>query len=130
MSWWIFLACGWVLAACWLAAGFVPILFYRKKIIEPCTRTLTDPKHWPLISVVVAARDESRLLEKSLRSIAAMDYPSFEVIAVNDRSADGTGEIMDRLAKGASRVRAIHISELPEGWLGKCHALHQGVQQT
>jgi glycosyltransferase involved in cell wall biosynthesis len=130
MNWWIFLAAGWFLATCWLVAGFVPILFYRKKIIEPCTLRLPDPKHWPLVSVVVAARDESRLIEKSLGSLAALDYPSFEVIAVNDRSADGTGEIMDRLAKGESRIRAIHISELPKGWLGKCYALHQGAQQA
>ena len=130
MNWWIFFAGGWILTICWLVAGFAPILFYRKKIIEPCTRTLPDPKHWPMISVVVAARDESRLLEKSLRSLTAMDYPSFEVIAVNDRSADATGEIMDRLAKGASRIRAIHISELPKGWLGKCHALHCGAQRA
>jgi glycosyltransferase involved in cell wall biosynthesis len=130
MNWWIFLAGGWVLAVCWLVSGFVPILLYRKKIIEPCTRRLPDPNRWPPVSVVVAARDESRLLEKSLRSLAAMDYPSFEVIAVNDRSTDGTGEIMDRLAKGESRIRAIHIAELPKDWLGKCHALHRGSQRA
>jgi len=129
MSWRIFFAAGWILAACWLVAGFVPILLYRKKIIEPCTRTLPNPKHWPLVSIIVAARDESRLIEKSLRSLTAMDYPSFEVIAVNDRSTDGTGEIMNRLAKDESRIRAIHLSCLPKAWLGKCHALHQGAQR-
>ena len=124
------LTIGWIIAACWLIAGFLPILCYRKKHFESCTRTLPDPKPWPAVSVVVAARDESRLVEKSLRSIAAMDYPSFEIIAVNDRSADGTGEIMDRLAKGESRIRTLHISDLPKGWLGKCHALHQGAQRA
>jgi glycosyltransferase involved in cell wall biosynthesis len=130
MTWWVFLAAGWFFAACWLVAGFLPIFFFRNKRFEPCTAVLADSERWPLVSVVVAARDESRLVEKSLRSLAAMDYPSFEVIAVNDRSADGTGEIMDRLAKDESRIRTIHISELPKGWLGKCHALHQGSQRA
>jgi cellulose synthase/poly-beta-1,6-N-acetylglucosamine synthase-like glycosyltransferase len=130
MNWWIFLAGGWGLAACWLVVGFAPILLYRKKNIEPCTRTLPDPKQWPVVSIVVAARDESRLLEKSLHSIAAMEYPSFEVITINDRSADGTGQIMERLAQEESRFRVIHISELPGNWLGKCHALHRGSQRA
>ena len=130
MSWWIFLAAGWVLAACWLVSGFLPVFFFRKKELEGCTRTLADPEHWPLVTVIVAARDESRLIENSLRSLAAMDYPDFEVIAVNDRSTDGTGRIMDRLAAVASRVRTLHIQELPSGWLGKCHALHQGSQRA
>jgi len=130
MSGWALLAAGWILAACWAIGGFVPVFLYRRKMIEGCTRGLSDLEQWPMVSVVVAARDESRQIEKSLRSLAGMDYPSFEVIAVDDRSEDGTGEIMDRLAANEPRIHALHISELPSGWLGKCHALHQGSKQT
>ena len=130
MSWWIFLAGGWILAVCWLVSGFLPVYFFRKKRVDDCTRALAEPERWPLVSVVVAARDESRLIEKSLRSLVAMDYPAFEVIAVNDRSVDGTGDIMDRLAAVAARIRTLHILELPAGWLGKCHALHQGSKRA
>ena len=130
MSWWIFLAAGWALAVCWLVAGFLPIYFYRKKRFDSCTAALTDPERWPLVSVVVAARNEASLIEKSLRSLAAMDYPNFEVVAVNDRSVDGTGDIIDRVAAGGSRIRALHIKELPAGWLGKCHALHCGSRHA
>ncbi len=79
------------------------------------------------LSVVVAARNEEQHLEKALRSLAAQEHPDCEIIVVNDRSTDRTGEILDRLAaENPERIKPLHITELPEGWLGKCNALHQG----
>ena len=49
---------------------------------------------------------------------------------IDDRSDDGTGEIVDRIADSDARVRPVHVVELPEGWLGKVHALDQGVQRA
>ena len=82
------------------------------------------------VSVIVAARDESRRIETCLRSLLNSDHPSLEVVAVNDRSTDQTGAIMDRLAADDRRLRVIHIDQLPEGWLGKTNALHQGACRT
>ena len=53
---------------------------------------------------------------------------AIEVIAVDDRSSDRTGEILARLAAEDARVRVTRIETLPEGWLGKCHACHTGAR--
>src|ERR1041385_1657295 len=84
----------------------------------------------PTVSVIVAARNEVRNIEQGLQSTLAQDYPNLEFIAVDDRSADGTGDILDRLAKKELRLHAVHITELPSGWLGKTHAQYVGAEQA
>jgi glycosyltransferase involved in cell wall biosynthesis len=81
----------------------------------------------PRISVIVPALNEQEKLEAALRSLLVLDYPDYEVIAINDRSSDRTGEIMDRLAKeNLSKLKVVHITALPERWLGKPNALQRG----
>jgi hypothetical protein len=82
----------------------------------------------PPLSVIVSALDEAATVEPALRSLLAVDYPRLEVIAIDDRSTDGTGAILDRLAREDGRLRVIHVRELPPGWLGKVHALHVGAK--
>jgi len=70
----------------------------------------------PRISVIVPALNEQEKLEPALRSLLALDYPNYEVIAVDDRSTDCTGEIMDRLAREfPAKLRVVHVKELPTG---------------
>lgn len=87
-----------------------------------------EPARWPTVSLIVPARDEEGEVEAALRARLADGYPALEVIAVNDRSTDRTGAILDRVAAEDPRVRVIHIDALPAGWLGKLYAMHQGVQ--
>ena len=84
----------------------------------------------PRVSIVVAARDEARSIETAARAMLAQDYPDLEVVVVDDRSSDGTGAILDRLANDHPRLRVIHVTELPPGWLGKNHALEVGAEQA
>src|ERR1700736_3474436 len=78
------------------------------------------------VSIIVPARNEEESIEQALTQLLVLDYDNYEIIAVNDRSTDRTGEIMENLAAGSSargQLRVIHHHELPKGWLGKTHAM-------
>ncbi|MGI9050087.1 MAG: glycosyltransferase [Rubrobacteraceae bacterium] len=83
------------------------------------------------MSVVVAARDEERAIGEGVDSLLEQDYPGrLDVIAVDDCSTDRTGEILAALAGRRPELRVIHVKDLPEGWLGKNHALHVGASAS
>jgi chlorobactene glucosyltransferase len=86
------------------------------------------PPHPPLVSIIIPARNEADNIEECVKSILAQDYPNFEIIVVDDRSEDGTGEIVKRVSATDSRLQAIAGKELPPDWMGKAHAIHQGYQ--
>ena len=73
------------------------------------------------VSIIVPARNEEEDIELSLTRLLELDYDNYEVIAVNDRSTDRTGEIMERVAENpvltSRRLRVIHHRELRrDGW--------------
>ena len=82
----------------------------------------------PRISLIFAARDEEEKLPAALATLMEIDYPNLEVIAVDDRSKDATGRILDEFAAAHPRLRAVHVNQLPPGWLGKPHALQNGYE--
>jgi glycosyltransferase involved in cell wall biosynthesis len=78
-------------------------------------------------SVVIAARDEELRIGDTVRHLLAQRDVRIEVIVVDDRSTDQTGEILKQLTQHDPRVRTQCVQELPDGWLGKCHACHLGA---
>jgi cellulose synthase/poly-beta-1,6-N-acetylglucosamine synthase-like glycosyltransferase len=88
------------------------------------------PAVWPRLSVLIPACNEAANLESAVATLLQQDYPDLEIILVDDRSTDGTGEIIERLARENPRIRAVHVETLPRGWLGKVHALHRGVERA
>jgi glycosyltransferase involved in cell wall biosynthesis len=84
----------------------------------------------PRISLVFAARDEDEKLPAALATLAAIDYPHLEIVAVDDRSQDATGRILDDFARTHDRFRAVHVTALPAGWLGKPHALQTAYESA
>ncbi len=98
--------------------------------IEDVQENTSLQSRGPLLSVIVAAKDEEKHIEASLLSQFQQTYANIEWIVVNDRSTDQTGSIIDRMAKTEPRMRCIHIEHLSEGWLGKNHALYEGFLQS
>lgn len=91
---------------------------------------LPAPEPWPRLSIVIPACNEAATLEAAISTLLSQDHPDLEVVIVDDRSTDGTGAIADRIAAADPRVQAVHVDELPDGWLGKVHALHVGARHT
>jgi glycosyltransferase involved in cell wall biosynthesis len=83
------------------------------------------------VAIVVPARDEEAAVEQALRRLVSLDYENYQIIAVDDRSTDRTGEIMDTVAgTSEGKVDVVHIRDLPPGWLGKTHAMWTAARQT
>jgi glycosyltransferase involved in cell wall biosynthesis len=84
----------------------------------------------PRVSILFSARDEEEKLPAALATLMGIDYPDLEVIAVDDRSQDKTGQILDKFAKTHPRLRVVHVESLPEGWLGKPHGLQKAYEAS
>ena len=89
-----------------------------------------DGSRCPRISVLFAARNEAEKLPAALATMLALDYPSYEVIAVDDRSQDGTGAILQSASGRDGRLVTLRVDRLPRGWLGKPHALQQAYEHA
>ncbi len=85
---------------------------------------------WPRVSILVPARDEEAEIEQALRSVLALDYPDREIVVIDDRSTDGTGPILARLSAEHPELKVVTVEKLPEGWIGKNHALHVGAESS
>ncbi len=122
-----------VAAACWLGICGGALFHLRWARRLPSFAALIAESDASMVervrcSVVIAARDEVERIEATVRHLLAQTGVEMEVIVVDDRSTDGTGEILRRLAAEDSRVRTERVEVLPDGWLGKCHACHRGAE--
>lgn len=81
----------------------------------------------PFVSIIVPARNEEGKIARCLESLLAQDYPNFEIVAIDDRSTDATGEIIGALAARDSRIKFVKGKDAPSGWIGKCNALAHAV---
>jgi glycosyltransferase involved in cell wall biosynthesis len=136
----IFVVLSWILALAWLWHGLAALR--GMATLPDLSRVDLDSMpplstgDGPDITVVVPARNEEKSIEATLRSLLACTGLRLEIVAVNDRSTDRTGERMEQVAAeaeaggGAHRLRVMHIRELPAGWLGKPHAMALGAQQA
>lgn len=123
------LALGLVVAAGWLVAALI-LATGNRRLRRLAELTDPAPARWPRVAVIFAARNEVRAVEAAVTTMLALDYPDWELIAVNDRSDDGTGAVLDALAAREPRLKVVHVTALPAGWLGKTHALHLGAAQA
>lgn len=90
-----------------------------------------EPQRWPSVVAVVPARNEVDVIERSIGSLLAQDYPgAFRVILVDDQSGDGTAERARGLPTSAERLTVMTGTPLPHGWTGKLWAVSQGVARA
>ena len=126
-----------------LAGAFVDFAIGYRRLRH--LKDVTPVRTGPSLSIIVAARNEARGIEAAARSLVRLDYPALEIVIVNDRSTDGTGAILKRLAleHETAKVRLksdtttltttftiVDIAELPDGWLGKNYALSVGAARA
>ncbi|MFW6154212.1 MAG: glycosyltransferase [Planctomycetota bacterium] len=103
------------------------VIRIRRSIRRLSEEVCPEPPVWPSLSVVVPACNEGDKIAGAASSLLARAYPDLQLVFVNDRSTDDTAAIIDRLAAGDARVTAVHVDALPDGWLGKVHALQRGL---
>ncbi len=123
LAWWV--AALFSLSA-WTGLTFLFHRYFRSELALESIPPATDGS-LPALAVIVPALNEEETIDPAMRSLLASDYPELTVIAVDDRSTDGTGRTLDELATAADRLTVIHVTELPPGWLGKNHALWTGA---
>src|SRR5271156_7033457 len=104
-----------LIAAFWILQG-LRVAYGATKIPRIRNFAAAQDSECPSISLIFAARDEEEKLPAALATLATLDYPHLEIIAVDDRSLDATGRMVDGFAAAHQRFRAVHIRELPSNW--------------
>ncbi len=122
----VYLAIGlglWILLAVGMASSRS-----RMNLLNKSAEQIPQPP--PNVTIIVPAKDEGERIRQCLSSVLAQDYPQFDVLAVDDRSGDDTGRIMDEMAAADPRMKVLHIDELPVGWTGKNNALFRAASRA
>ena len=110
-------------AAVWLVLLLGHGWFWRTDVRLP---DAAPPQRWPSVAAVVPARDEADVVPVTLPTLCAQDVPNIRIILVDDRSGDGTAEVVREL--GGDRVQLVPGAGPPPGWAGKVWAMQQGVE--
>ncbi|MGC1784024.1 MAG: glycosyltransferase family 2 protein [Acidobacteriaceae bacterium] len=129
-----FAAFAWLIAAAWLWRVLPALrMLPRVSNLLDVQYAAIEMTAWPSVAVIVPAKDEAAAIKTSLESVLAGDYPALQIVAVDDRSMDATGALMDEVAvrdDAHGRLRVLHVKDLPEGWLGKPHAMALAASES
>jgi len=121
----------WAVPAVYLT--FFVVLVYRYHRRLPHLSAYPPRATGLLVSVIIPARDEASNIAACVRSVLATNYQPIEVIVVDDRSRDGTGRIVEGIARepaSANRLTLVRGEELPVRCFGKPWALMQGYRRA
>jgi glycosyltransferase involved in cell wall biosynthesis len=83
-----------------------------------------------LLSIVIPAHNEARVIEESVRCLRRQTRRNFEAIYVLDRCTDRTRELLEGAAEGDPRIRVIENHDCPPDWAGKCNACRVGASHA
>src|SRR5271166_6640181 len=113
----VLLILDWIIVLLWTALILSTLRNIHRvpNLLDPRYARPRDPTPLPLISVIVPACNEEANIEATLRSLLAIDSVPIEILAIDDRSTDATGTILDRISAESKRLTVLHITELPPG---------------
>ena len=111
----------------WLARNLLAFPVWRRAFHLDDNYPSNDSAASVFVSVVIACKDEELNIEYCAKDILTQDHENFELILIDDRSADNTREIIKKIASEDNRVRTVFIDKLPDGWCGKNHAMQKGI---
>lgn len=111
--WWVLTL---LVTVCVLSTPRLPRLSGREKPVQ--------------VSVIVPARNEEQRIEQTVRQLLDQEGIDLQIIIVDDRSSDGTWDILARLSAEHPELELVRVEELPSGWLGKCHACSTGAKRA
>jgi cellulose synthase/poly-beta-1,6-N-acetylglucosamine synthase-like glycosyltransferase len=126
---WILLALYGLIVLRWLWGHVELTRAARARLMAPAAPSVCGGSA-PSVTVVIAAHNEADTIGRCLERVLAQDCPSLQVIVANDRSTDATGQILRTIAREHSNLRCIEIDMLPEGWLGKTHAVSVATREA
>ncbi|MBI5249592.1 MAG: glycosyltransferase [Desulfomonile tiedjei] len=110
--------------------NFLLYLAFKNEIKLPNLAHHRTGARGPRVTVIVPAKDEESHIERTAKSILDSEYADMDLILIDDRSSDRTGEIIRSVAKEDPRVRVMSVKDLPSGWTGKTHAMFHAAATT
>ena len=102
------------------------LIFYWKERKEPPYQQPPALTETPKVAVLVPCFNEGDNAEETISHALSLQYPNFEVIAINDGSSDNTAEVLNRLAGQYEKLRVVHLAKNQ----GKAMALQAGSLLT
>ena len=115
----------------WLGYGEALLAGRRKMLLMRRPHHPIKKNPPPSVTILIPAKDEGERIRACIESALNQDYPNVEVIAIDDRSTDNTGAVMDDMAAKNPRLHVLHITEDPApGWTGKNNALFSASKQA
>jgi chlorobactene glucosyltransferase len=112
--------------------AFLSIRVVRNLRFLRGVRNLGNPQQdYPLVSILVPARNEGQNIKSCLESLVQQDYPNYEILVLDDQSTDNTLEQIQQLAGQHPVIQVLRgESAPPNGWNGKSYACHRLSEQA
>jgi biofilm PGA synthesis N-glycosyltransferase PgaC len=114
------------LAFCFLIQLYFSLFVHLKLVLVKIDQVSEQARN-PL-SVIICARNEAENLKKYLPSILHQDYPNFEIIVVNDRSWDGTADVLEEFEKKYENLKVVTVADGNKFIAGKKFAVTMGIK--